>query len=61
MLALIQRLAHRMDLSQGELIRIAREVSEDGSLYSIHQLSEAQRERLVIFLVEIGKRTPVSV
>lgn len=50
MLAEIQRLRNSLGMSYGELLRLAREVSHDASLFSIHQLRSSQRRLLVLEL-----------
>ncbi len=56
MFALIQRLKHRLGLSHGQLLILAREVAEDASVYSLHQLTQDQREKLVLFMQDAGTR-----
>lgn len=61
MFALIQRLKHALGLSHGQLLALAREVAEDDSVYSLHQLTRDQRDKLVLFLQGVSIRRIDSV
>lgn len=61
MFALIQRLKNALGLSHGQLLALAREVAEDGSVYSLHQLTRDQRDKLVLFLQGVSIRRIDSV
>lgn len=56
MYSLIQRLRNRLGISHGQLIALAREVAENGSIYSLHQLTEDQRDKLVLYMTQAATR-----
>jgi hypothetical protein len=56
----IQALAEKAGIDKGTLIRIAREISEDGTVMSLGQLRKFQRERLVDYLNGICARRSVA-
>jgi hypothetical protein len=54
--SLIQRLKHRLGLSHGQLIALAREVAEEDTLYSLHQLTADQLDKLVLYMTQVATR-----
>jgi hypothetical protein len=56
----IQSLAEQAGIDKGTLIRMAREISEDGTIMSISQLRKFQRENLVAYLNRICWRRVIA-
>ena len=50
MLYEIRQLANKLDLSDGSLLKLARDISQDGALLSVSHMRSADLESLLAFL-----------
>jgi hypothetical protein len=53
MFARIQNLAKELGLSEGSLLKLARDIAHDGALVSVRHLRKADQEALLAFLEKV--------